>query len=154
MAETKRRLAGPVTVGSRTYRPGDDLPPEVVEQIRNPKAWAVDDDEAAAEAAKPKVGGTASGHRLASYVTVRGRTYSPDEPLPDDVAAEIRNPKAWAGGKVPDLSAKTDADAEAAGAGSATAEADVVKQAEQPEPADAEADGGEAKPRKAGGRRA
>jgi hypothetical protein len=100
-----RRLAGPVTVGSRTYHPGDDLPPDVVAQIRNPKAWAVDAEEVAAAAAAVKKSGTASGARLATHVTVNGRTWSPDAELPDDVAAQIRNPKAWVGGKVPDLRA-------------------------------------------------
>ncbi len=101
---TVRRLAGPVTVGGRTYRPDDDLTDDVIAQIRNPKAWAVDPEEAAAEAARPKVGGTASGARLATRVTVNGRTYTPDDELPDDVAVQIRNPKVWEGGKVPDLS--------------------------------------------------
>ncbi len=143
-----RRLAGPVTVGTKTYRPGDDLPPEVVEQIRNPKAWAVDPEVAAEEAAKPKVGGTAAGARLSGNVTVGGKTWRPDDPLPDDVAAQIRNPKAWEGGTLPDLSG-----------GPASKDAETAPGDEQPAtPAaaapDAEPAGdGEAKGRRAGTRR-
>ncbi len=155
MAQDKqRRLAGPVTVGSRTYRPGDDLPADVVEQIRNPKAWAVDEAEAAAEAERKKAGGTTSGHRLASYVTVGGRTYSPDDPLPDDVAAQIRNPKAWEGGKLPTL---TDG---AAGKDAETAPgADTETAATEPTAGDGEpvaepAGDGEQKGRRSGSRRA
>lgn len=38
---------------------------------------------------------------LARPVTVAGRTYMPGDDIPDKVAAQIRNPKAWAQGSAP-----------------------------------------------------
>jgi hypothetical protein len=32
---------------------------------------------------------------LASYVSVNGTTYGPDDDVPKDVADQITNPKAW-----------------------------------------------------------
>jgi hypothetical protein len=147
-----RRLAGPVTVGARTYQPDDYLPPEVAAQIRNPKAWAVDEAEAKAEADRPKTGGTTSGARLSGHVTVGGKTWRPDEPLPDDVAAQIRNPKAWEGGKLPD---------QADGSAEKTAESDPGEEDAPPappapadfEPAPEPAGDGEQKGRRSGARR-
>ncbi len=105
MAEQKR-LARHVTVAGKTYGPNDDVPSDVMEKITNPKAW-VPVDQAAGEANySNKDAGTASGHRLATAVTVGGRTYGTNDFVPDDVAAQITNPKAWMGGKVPSAVAK------------------------------------------------
>jgi hypothetical protein len=106
MADDKRMLARHVTVGSTTYGPGDNLPDDIAVQIRNPKAWLPVDEESVEDAPTP-VGqrGTAGGARLATPVTVGGVTYHPDDPLPDDVAAQIRNPKAWVGGELPAVAA-------------------------------------------------
>lgn len=103
-----KKLGRYVTVGSDTYGPGDELPAGVADQIRNSKAWEPRDTAAAEEQAAPTgvAGGTASGARLATSVTVGGVTYHPDDPLSDEVAGQISNPKAWEGGKVP--SAHTD----------------------------------------------
>lgn len=111
MAEQNtRRLAGPVTVGNRTYQPGEELPDDVAERIRNPKAWvtAAEQETARQEAVKSsKPSGHPSGARLASRVTVAGVTYGPDDTIPDDVAKQIRNPKAWVDGKLPTLGGTT-----------------------------------------------
>jgi hypothetical protein len=98
-----RKLARHVTVAGKTYGPGDDVPAEIAEQIRNPKAWIADADEVA-DPYEGKTGGTASGHKLAGTVTVAGKSYGPRDFVPDEVAAQIRNPKAWADGKVPTAS--------------------------------------------------
>jgi len=100
---TDRKLARHVTVAGKTYGPGDDVPAEIAEQIRNPKAW-IPTDEDAADPYEGKTGGTAAGHKLAGTVTVAGKSYGPRDFVPDEVAAQIRNPKAWAGGKVPPAS--------------------------------------------------
>lgn len=101
-----RKLARYVTVAGKTYGPGDDVPAEIAEQIRNPKAW-VPTDEDVADPYEGKTGGTASGHKLAGTVTVAGKSYGPRDFVPDEVAAQIRNPKAWADGKVPPASKPT-----------------------------------------------
>ena len=91
--ELKRR----VTVAGATYGPGDDVPADVAEKITNPKAWVpVDEDDTTNGDANPDAG-TTSGHRLATTVTIGGRSYGPDDHIPDDVADQIRNPKAWEG---------------------------------------------------------
>lgn len=95
-----KKLARHVTVAGKTYGPGDDVPAEIAEQIRNPKAW-LPTDEDVVDPYEGKTGGTTSGHKLAGTVTVAGKSYGPRDFVPDDVAAQIRNPKAWAGGKVP-----------------------------------------------------
>lgn len=41
--------------------------------------------------------------QLAGRVFVGGAWYGPGDDVPADVAVEITNPKAWVGGKVPDL---------------------------------------------------
>ena len=41
--------------------------------------------------------------KLAAYVFAGNRWFGPGDDVPADVAAEITNPKAWVGGKVPDL---------------------------------------------------
>lgn len=38
-----------------------------------------------------------TGRRLASFVHVGGQVYGPDSDVPDEVAALVTNPKAWAG---------------------------------------------------------
>jgi len=104
--QNQRRLAGPVTVGNRTYQPGDELPDDVAKQISNPKAWAsADTAQEQAAAAAGKKAGHPSGARLKSMVTVAGRTYGPADTIPDDVAKQISNPKAWVDGKLPTLGA-------------------------------------------------
>jgi hypothetical protein len=111
----RKRLGRHVTIGGKTYGPKDDLPPEVAEQIRNPKAW-IPDGEAPEEDDPNRPAGTASGHRLASTISVDGRTYGPKDPLPDHVARKILNPKAWAGGNAPHFDDEdTDSDTGPAG---------------------------------------
>lgn len=113
-----KKLARYVTVGSVTYGPDDDVPAEVVEQIRNEKAWVSEEDAAEAEekrAAKRKAG-TKSGHRLATTVTVGGASYGPDDEISDEVAAQITNPKAWEGGKL-STAAKAETEGEGADEG-------------------------------------
>ncbi|MFG3710890.1 hypothetical protein [Micromonospora sp. NPDC047730] len=99
MAKPKR-LATTVYVAGRAWGPADDVPAEVAELIKNPKAWASDDVEEPTEA-KAKRAGTSSGVRLASTVYVDGQAYGPNDRIPADVAARIRNPKAWEGGELP-----------------------------------------------------
>lgn len=113
MSMSKQRLGRHVTIDGKTYGPKDDLPPEIAEKIRNPKAW-IPNGEALEEEDPDRPAGTASGHRLASTVSVDGRTYSPKDPLPDRIARKIRNPKAWEGGNVPHFDAE-DEDNGAAG---------------------------------------
>jgi hypothetical protein len=106
-----RKLARHVTVAGTTYGPGDKLTDEVIAQIKNPKAWVpIDADSYLDDVPSDVEPGTESGHRLARSVTVGTRTYTPSDFLPDDVARQISNPKAWEGGKVPTFKAKaTDA---------------------------------------------
>lgn len=103
---TNKRLARHVTVAGVTYGPGDTVPDHIAQQIKNPKAWVPLDavtpeqQELADATARGQVG-TASGHKLATTVTVGSKSYGPKDFLPDDVAAQIRNPKAWVDGRVP-----------------------------------------------------
>lgn len=104
-------LARHVTVAGVTYGPGDDVPANIAEQITNPKAWRAADEAPGPDPNEGKGGGTDSGHRLATTVTVGGKSYSPADYLPDDVAAQIGNPRAWEGGKLPsDASPAEDGD--------------------------------------------
>lgn len=104
MADQKK-LARAVNVDGEWYQPGgDDLPPEVAEKITNPKAWMTDQDIQAAEVNEDgteRKAGTASGAKLRATVYVAGRAYGPDDHVPDDVAAQIKNPKAWEGDQLP-----------------------------------------------------
>ncbi|MER7167038.1 hypothetical protein ABT336_13350 [Micromonospora sp. NPDC000207] len=100
MSEKARRLATYVHVGGRRYGPDDDIPDEVAEKITNPNVWAVDGDEPPAGTRAGTPGGD-SGVRLAAYVHVGGRRYGPGDVVPDEVAAQITNPKAWEGGELP-----------------------------------------------------
>lgn len=106
----KKKLGRATTVAGKTYLPGDELPDDVAEKITNPKAWIPDDEPTEADADPDRPAGTASGHRLAKTVTVGGRSYGPEDPLPDDVAERITNPKAWEGGELPNLTAKKTAE--------------------------------------------
>jgi hypothetical protein len=99
----KPRLARHVTVGTTTYGPNDDVPDHIREQITNPQAWVPLDDTAQQQPAPRVQAGTTGGHRLASHVAVGATTYGPDDHIPDDVAAQITNPKAWQDGKLPNL---------------------------------------------------
>ncbi len=96
-----RTLATRVAVGGRWYGPEDGpIPDEVAAKIRNPKVWAsAGDAQTSKKAAKA---GAPTGARLARAVSVGGRWYGPDDEIPADVAAKIRNPKAWADGVMPD----------------------------------------------------
>lgn len=96
----KKKLARNVTVGTTTYGPGDDVPDEVMDKIRNPKAF-IPDGDALEDENDGRDAGTSTGHRLASTVVVDGRAYGPKDPVPDRIARKIRNPKAWEGGNVP-----------------------------------------------------
>lgn len=102
MTQQKRKLARHVTVGGVTYGPNDHLPDEVAAQIRTPKAWIPVDETAPADT-RSEHAGTTSGARLAKTVTVGGRNYSPSDEIPDAIAKQIRNPKAWEGGRLPTL---------------------------------------------------
>jgi hypothetical protein len=107
---SEKKLGRHVTVAGTTSGPGDDVPADVREKITNPKAWLPADAAENVDEHEGKEGGTAGGHKLAASVTVGGRTYTPTDFLPDDVAAQIRNPKAWAGGKLPTQKAAKAAD--------------------------------------------
>ncbi len=100
-----KKLARNVTVGTKTYGPDDDVPAEILDQIKNPKAF-IADSEPVEDPYADRDGGTDSGAKLAGPVTVGGRTYGPNDYVPDDVARQIKNPKAWKGGKVPTVAAK------------------------------------------------
>ena len=102
-----KQLVSRVAVNGVWYGPGDDVPADVAAKIRNPKAWSTDlADAAADDAASRRVRpGTSSGALLATRVAVAGAWYGPDDTIPDEVAAKIRNPKAWEGGKLPELPA-------------------------------------------------
>lgn len=111
-----RKLAGHVFADGRWWGPDDKVPDSTATKITNPKAWAAagepadDDGERARPTAEP---GTSSGARLAGRVLVAGRWFGPDDPVPDDIAGLITNPKAWAGG-VPPAHAKAPPSAPAA----------------------------------------
>lgn len=99
---TGKKLARHVTVAGATYGPGDNVPADIAKQIRNPKAWIpLDEDSAQDEPDANRNAGTRSGRRLATAVTVGARTYGPNDFVPDDVAEQIKNPKAWEGGSAP-----------------------------------------------------
>lgn len=101
MQDTKAP-ARPVTVAGVTYRPGDPIPDDVLAKITNPKAWTPLEDGGETPAPAGPAG-TSSGHRLAGTVTIAGKSYGPHDFIPDDVAAKIRNPKAWESGTLPVL---------------------------------------------------
>lgn len=103
----QQKLARHVTVAGTTYGPGDDVPADIAEKITNPKAWLPLDAGAIEDEYAGREGGTASGHKLATAVTVGSRTYGPSDFVPDDVASQITNPKAWEGGKLPTAKAVT-----------------------------------------------
>lgn len=96
-----QELARNVTIGGKTYGPKDDVPPDVLDRIKNPKAFVPQGEAPEGEDYSGKEGGTAGGARLAGPVTVGGRTYGPKDFIPADVAEKIKNPKAWEGGKLP-----------------------------------------------------
>ncbi len=102
-----RKLASAVHIDGKWYRAGDTLTEDVAAKVRNPKVFAADDDQA--DGTTPTEPGTPTGARLAARVQVGGKWYGPDDAVPDDVAAQIRNPKAWADGKVPDGAAEVTA---------------------------------------------
>ncbi len=109
MSDKKKKLGRATTVDGKTWTPQDDVPAEVLEKITNPKAWIPEDEATAAAVDPDRPSGTSGGARLAGHVTVEGRLYGPTDTIPDEVAAKIRNPKAWEGGKLPNLSgSKTD----------------------------------------------
>lgn len=109
MADDKKTLARAVNVDGEWYYPGGDVPDDVAERITNPKAWKSGDDLADKrdEDGAVKPAGTADGAVLARTVHVDGVAYGPGDPVPDDVAKKIRNPKAWDGGKLPDYDTET-----------------------------------------------
>lgn len=129
-----KKLARHVTVGTKTYGPDDDVPADVMEQITNPKAWQpLDDDDRDDEetfSAARRKAGTSSGHRLATTVTVGTRSYGPDDHVPDDVAAQIRNPKAWEGGELPGTSKASASEGEG---DQSTKDGDTANRAKGPE---------------------
>ncbi len=95
-------LARNVTVGGTTYGPNDDVPPEVMEKITNPKAFIpVDEDTGPVDFGREA--GTASGHKLVSTVHVDGYTFGPNDAIPDHIARKVTNPKAWQDGRLPDF---------------------------------------------------
>ncbi len=109
---SEKKLARHVTVAGVTYGPRDDVPADVLKQITNPKAFiAIDDEDADGDGEDDgesgREAGTKSGHKLATAVTIGGRTYGPKDPIPDDVAEKITNPKAWVDGVLPTRASKT-----------------------------------------------
>lgn len=127
-----KKLARNVTVAGVTYGPGDDVPAEVLKQITNPKAYiALDDEDGAGDEDEDgREAGTKSGHKLATSVTVGGRTYGPKDSIPDDVAERITNPKAWEGGKLPARASKaTESGPETPAAGASGSGATPAKKA-------------------------
>lgn len=98
-----QKLARYVTVAGKTYGPKDDVPADVLAQIKNPKAFVPAGQAPETKDYSDRDGGTASGAQLAGPVTVGGKTYGPKDFIPDDVARQIKNPKAWKGGKAPQL---------------------------------------------------
>jgi hypothetical protein len=96
-----KQLKTAVEVDGRWYkagdRPGEEITDEDVEKIRNPKVWEyTDGTEPDRNPAKPV------GAQLVKRVDVDGVWYGPGDEIPADVAAKIRNPKVWEGGKVPE----------------------------------------------------
>jgi len=114
-----QKLARYVTVGGKTYGPKDDVPADVLDQIKNPKAFVPAGETPEGEDYSGKEGGTASGVKLAGPVTVGGKTYGTQDFIPDEVAAKIKNPKAWEGGKAPAATSAA-ADGDKAGDGEGT----------------------------------
>lgn len=116
-----KKLARYVTVAGVTYGPKDDVPDDVLAQIKNPKAFVPAGETPEGPDYSDKDGGTSGGAKLAGPVTVGGVTYSPKDFVPDEVAARIKNPKAWEGGKPPKAQAASaptaDADGDQAGDG-------------------------------------
>ncbi len=111
MANT-RRLARPVSVAGKWYTPEDDIPADIAAKIKNPKAWATDvtpDDGGNTDDAERRPAGAPTGARLAMRVSVAGKWYTPEDDIPADIAAKIKNPKAWEGGVLPHLGGKTGA---------------------------------------------
>lgn len=147
-----KQLRTSIEVGGVWYRPGarvgKEIPAEVAELIRNPKAW---EDSAGGELPAPETAKPV-GARLATSVDVDGRWYRPGDKIPADVAARITNPKAWEGGKLPHVPA---AHAETVVA-EAPAEPAAEEQAAQADEHDDAAQAGEAdtRPARRGGRRA
>ncbi len=101
--ENKRVLASAVYAAGQWWKAGSTPPDDVAEKITNPKAWTDAPDESAKNETDTKAG-TASGARLVRRVAVAGKWYGPDDEIPDDVARQIRNPKVWEGGELPELS--------------------------------------------------
>ncbi len=94
-----RKLASAVYIDGKWYRAGDTLSEDVAAKVRNPKVFAPEDgDQTDQPRSEP---GTPTGARLATRVQVEGKWYGPNDAVPDDVAARITNPKAWAGGELP-----------------------------------------------------
>jgi hypothetical protein len=116
-AVTGKKLARNVTVAGKTYGPKDDVPPDVLAQIKNPKAFVPQGETAPGDDYSDRDGGTAGGAKLAGPVTVGGTTYGVNDFIPDDVARQIRNPKAWEGGKLPARAEDRTPEPETAGAG-------------------------------------
>lgn len=101
--QDKRVLRTSVYAGGQWWKAGSTPPDDIAGKITNPKAWTTATDEEADQADKAANAGTSTGARLARRVTVGGAWYGPDDPIPDEVAAKVRNPKAWEGGELPTL---------------------------------------------------
>lgn len=95
-----KQLVKPVYAGGQWWAAGAEPPQEVADTIRNPKAWSTGEDAGAEQASGP-ARHTGDGPRLAGPVNIGGVWYGPDDEVPADVAARIRNPKAWADGVMP-----------------------------------------------------
>lgn len=100
-----KQLAKPVYAGGQWWDAGAEPPQEVAETIRNPKAWAFGVEADDVEQASGPARHSGDGPRLAGPVNVGGVWYGPDDEVPAEVAARIRNPKAWVDGVMPDTSA-------------------------------------------------
>jgi hypothetical protein len=118
-----RKLAGAVYIGGKWYQVGDEVPDDVAAQITNPKLWADAADEGGQAGSTARLEpGTASGARLVGRVNVGGKWYGPYDPIPDDVAAQITNPKVWDGGTLPTLQESAPSGEREVTAGTVTAE--------------------------------
>lgn len=134
-----RKLAAAVHVAGKWYRVGDEVPDDVAAQITHPRAWAPADDEGGqVDSTVHTEAGTQSGARLVGRVNVGGQWYGPYDPIPDDVAKQITNPKVWEGGKLPTLQESAPSGEREVTAGTVTSEASADADMAAAGPADAD----------------
>jgi hypothetical protein len=98
-----RVLARAVWVDGVKWAAGSTPPPHIAAKITNPRAWTTPDAVALQADQPARATGASDGTRLARAVWVEGRKYLPGDVVPDEVASKITNPKAWEGGRLPNL---------------------------------------------------